>query len=104
GQPVAGRRRVECAGRKQGLGCTAPTFVSAGVEALIEDVLSRFAVPAAEQARLAAAWRARQRRPGRADAERARVKRKLDRLREAYLDGDLNKTEYQSRRAALTAE
>ena len=54
------RRRVECAGRKQGLGCTAPTFVSSGVEAQIEEVLTRFSVPAEEQERLAAAWSARQ--------------------------------------------
>lgn len=104
GQPVDGRRRVECGGRKQGLGCTAPTFLSCGVEAQIADVLSKFEVPQTQQERLVAAWSARQRCQAGADAERTRIKRKLDRLREAYLDGDLDKGEYRSRKAALTAE
>lgn len=104
GQPVDGRRRVECAGRKQGLGCTAPTFVSSGVESQIEGLLGRFAVPGDEQERLIAAWTARQRHDAGAKAERARIERKLARLREAYLDGELSKAEYQTRKGTLTAD
>lgn len=104
GQPVDGRRRIECGGRKQGLGCTAPTFLAHGVEAQIEDALAKFVLPSAQQDRLVAAWRARQHRNASAEAERARIKRKLDRLREAYLDGELDKAEFQTRKAALTSE
>ena len=52
GQPANGRRRVRCAGRKQGLGCDAPTFFAETVEDQMGAVLGNFALPPADRARL----------------------------------------------------
>ncbi|MDP9364626.1 MAG: recombinase family protein, partial [Chloroflexota bacterium] len=103
GQPVNGRRRVQCSGRKQGLGCDAATFYAEAVEAQIEGALGTFAVPAVEQERLVSGWLRRQRADRSTAAERRRLERKLDRLRDAYLDGDLDKGEYQARKADVAA-
>ncbi len=92
------------AGRKPGFGCMAPTLVSRGVEAQIEEALPGFAAPGGELERLIADWSARQRHDAGAGPECARIGRKLARLRESYLDGDFDKTEYQSRKGALAAE
>ncbi len=92
-----GRHRVQCSRRVQTKDCDAPTFFAEVVEEQIGTFLQGFAVPEAERARLVAAWRERQGRRGGGDQERdrARIERTLARLRELYLEGDIDGTEYQ---------
>ncbi len=99
-----GRRRVQCAGRAEGTGCDEPTFFAHVVEDQIGALLGRFALPATDQARLLNAWRRSQSRAVDTAAERIRIRRKLDRLRELYLEGDIDKSPYQNQKTALASE
>jgi hypothetical protein len=103
---VDGRHRVQCSRRVQTKDCDAPTFFAEIVEEQIGTFLQGFAVPESERARLVAAWQERQRQSskGGQKRERSRLERTLVRLRELYLEGDIDGTEYRKRKAALTAE
>ena len=96
-----GRRRIRCAGRTQGNGCDEPSCYADVIEDQIGDLLTGFAVPLGERAHLLAAWRYYHKRTPDAGAERARLRSRLDRLKELYLDGDLDKAAYQAERAAV---
>ncbi|MDP9470059.1 MAG: recombinase family protein [Chloroflexota bacterium] len=106
GRPVVvdGRRRVCCSGRSQGNGCTEPSYPANVVEEQIGAYLQGFAVPEGERERLLTAWRRAQHRPGDTVAARQALHRKLDRVKELYLAGDLERSEYQERKAALTRD
>jgi Recombinase zinc beta ribbon domain len=106
-----GRRRIRCAGRTQGNGCQEPSCYAEIIEDQIGEVLSGFMVPEEERGRLLAAWRYYQSRDTDTAAERIRLQRRLDRLQELYLDGEMDRAEYQTERkfvrdkvAALPAE
>lgn len=96
-----GRKRVRCAGRAQGKGCTQPTFFAEVAEEQMTDYLANFALPAAKLDRLVSAWRRHRQRDVSAVAERARLEAKVRRLREVYLDGDLDSAEYQTRKGEI---
>ena len=99
-----GRRRARCAGRTQGNGCDEPSFYASVVEDQIADLLGRFAIPANHQARLLAAWRHDQSAAVDTVAARLRLNHRLDRLKDLYLDGDLDRATYQARRATVSDE
>lgn len=73
-------------------------------EQLMAGVLSRFMLDAGERERLVAAWVRHHEQTDDGAHARARIERKLARLKEVYLDGDLPKAEYQRRRGELLAE
>ena len=98
---ASGRRRIRCAGRTQGNGCAEPSCFASVVEDQIGDLLAGFAVPEPERARLLTAWRYYQSRATDTTAERLRLKRRADRLRELYLEGDLDRAAYQAERTAV---
>ncbi len=97
-----GRRRIRCAGRTQGNGCNEPSCYADVIEGQIGELLSGFAVPEGERSRLLAAWRYYQSRDTNTAAERIRLRSRLDRLKDLYLDGDLDKAKYHAERAAVT--
>ncbi len=100
----SGQRRVRCAGRTQGNGCDEPSCYASVIEDQIGDLLAGFAVPEAEQQRLIAVWRSFHSPSKDAATERRRLMRRLERVRELYLEGDLDKAAYQARRDALNAQ
>ncbi len=99
-----GKRRARCAGRTQGNGCDEPSFYASIVEDQIAELLGQFAIPAADQNRLLTAWRHYQSASVDTAAARLRIHHRLDRLKEIYLDGDLDRESYQARRATLVEE
>ena len=103
GRP-GGRRSLRCYGRAQGTGCDQPSFYEDVLDEQLAGIVGRFALPASRRSRLVAAWVREQGRRAAPAAERDGVRRKLERLRDAYLDGDLEKGEYQQRKAVLAAQ
>jgi site-specific DNA recombinase len=99
-----GRRSLRCYGRTQGNGCDEPSFSEELLQEQLAALLTDFAVPVDEQERLVAAWRQRQMGNLDAAAAKTRLQHKLARLRELYLDDDLDKATYQAKKAALEAE
>ncbi len=99
-----GRRRVQCAGRAEGNGCDEPTFFADVLEDQMGTLLARFAVPETDQAVLLHAWRRSQSRSVDVAAERLRIQRKLDRLKDLYLEGDLDQTTWRAQKTALQEE
>ena len=67
-------------------------------------LLNAFAVPEGERGRLLTAWRRHQSAAVDTAAERIRIRRKLDRLKDLYLEGDLDKATYQTQKAHLTED
>ena len=57
--------------------------------------------PAEDRGRLLAAWRYYQSRDTSTTAERIRLRRRLTRLKDLYLDGEMNRAEYQAERKAV---
>ena len=106
GKPVVadGHRRVCCAGRSQGNGCTEPSYLAHIVEDQLHAYLGGFAVPEAEQARLLAAWRRSHRQGPDTAAERRRLEQTRDRVKELYLAGAIDPAEYETRTRAAEAE
>src|SRR5215217_4167645 len=88
-----GRRRIRCAGRTQGNGCEEPSCYADLIEDQIGAVLAGFAVPEEERGRLLAAWRYYQSRDTDTTAERIRLNRRLGRLKDLYLDGEVDRAE-----------
>ena len=99
-----GKQRAICSGRTQGLGCTAKTFYAERVENQIGEALESFILAPEQQADLVAAWTGQQRTTASLAPTRAGIERKLARLREAYLAGDLDRAEWQQRQAPLRRE
>ena len=99
-----GRRSLRCYGRIQGNGCDEPSFYEDLLDEQLTGVLSRFAVPQAEQTRLLSAWRRNQSVVVDSAAARIRIRQKLNRLKDLYLDGEMDKSEYQTRKGALADE
>src|SRR5215207_9601843 len=97
-----GRRRIRCAGRTQGNGCEEPSCYADVIENQIGELLAGFAVPEDERGRLLAAWRYFQSRDTGTAAERIRLNRRLARLKEFYLDGEMDRAEYQAERKTAT--
>lgn len=98
---MTGKRRVRCAGRTQGNDCDEPSCFTSVIEDQIGELLAGFAVPPRDQERLLHVWRHYQSQAVDTAAARIRLRRQLERLKDLYLDGDLDKTEYQTRKAAL---
>jgi DNA invertase Pin-like site-specific DNA recombinase len=96
-----GRRRIRCAGRTQGNGCDEPSCYADVIEDQIGELLAGFAVPEDQRRRLLVAWRYYQSRDTDTAAERIRLRRRLDRLKELYLDGEMDRPEYQAERATV---
>lgn len=101
GRP-GGRRSLRCSGRIQGCGCDESSFYEDLTEEQLGAILAHFAIPRPEQQRLLTAWQHFQSRASDTVAERKRIRRKLERAKELYLDGDLDKAEYHAQRADLT--
>jgi hypothetical protein len=97
-----GRRRIRCAGRTQGNGCEEPSCYADIIEDQIGELLAGFAVPEVERVRLLAAWRYYQSRDTDTAAERIRLRRRLARLKDLYLDGEMDRAEYQGERKAVS--
>jgi site-specific DNA recombinase len=98
-------RTLRCAGRTQGNGCEEPSFAEDVLnEQVATDILARFVVDDVAREHLVAAWLRHQRQVGDATQDRARVERRIARLKEVYLMGDMDPEEYQRRRAELLAE
>ncbi len=95
---------MRCAGRIQGNGCTEPSCYASVVEDQIGVLLTAFAVPEDERSRMLTAWRRHQSAAVDTVAERIRIRRKLDRLKDLYLEGDLDKAAYQAQKARLTED
>jgi site-specific DNA recombinase len=93
-----GRRRIQCSGRVQGTDCTEPTFFADVVESQIGTVLSNFDVDPVRRKRLISAYMQGQQHDVSSETSRKRLQRQLQRLRDLYLEGDLNRMEYQDRR------
>ncbi len=101
---MSGKRRIRCAGRGQGSGCDEPSCFAHIIEDQIGALLAAFAVPAATQDRLLNLWRHYQSRDVSMATTRIRLQRKLRRLKELYLEGDLTKKEFQDQKANVTDE
>ncbi len=95
---------MRCAGRTQGNGCDEPSCFADVIEDQVGELLARFAVDGAERERLVTAWRHRRGRNPEASGNRVRLERKLARLKELYLEGDIDKADYQKQKAAASAE
>lgn len=95
------RRRAQCAGRKQGNGCEAPSFHITVVEDQIGGLLRGFAVPIEARERLLTAWRRDRSRHIDVNAERLRLRGKLNRLSELYVDGAIERQAYDAQREAV---
>jgi hypothetical protein len=97
-----GRRRIRCAGRTQGNGCILPSCYADVIEDQIGELLAGFVVPQEERRRLVAAWRYYQSRNTDLVAERLRLRRRLERLKELYLNSEIGRAEYQAERTVVT--
>lgn len=100
-----GKRGLRCSGRAQGSGCDASYVMEDALDAqLAEDILAKFQLPEEEQARLVSLWLASQGQAPDVRAQRESVERRLQRLREVYLDEGMDRAEYQRRRTILFKE
>ena len=99
-----GQRRVQCSGRTQGAGCTEPSFFAHVVEDQIGCLLQTFTVESGRRDHLVQAWERAQHEDVSIEAKRRNVKQQLNRLRDLYVDGDLNRADYQMRRDAMQRE
>lgn len=97
-----GRRRVQCQGRVQGLGCTAVTFYADRLDEQIAVTLETFTIPSPMRADLVrqAIASAGKDRSG-ITTTRQRLEGQLARLQDLYLEGDLSKPQYMERRALV---
>jgi site-specific DNA recombinase len=98
------RRRVQCSGRRQGNGCDAPTFFVETVEEQIGHLLDGFAVPTNAHDWLLTAWRRDRSRHIDANAERIRLRGKLNRLSELYVEGLIQRHAYDEQREATLSQ
>ena len=98
---ASGKRRIRCAGRTQGNGCAEPSCFASVVEDQIGGLLAGFAIPAVDQSRLLNVWRHFQSSATDTATERIRLRRRSERLRELYLDGEMDRAKYQAERNAL---
>ncbi len=101
---VSGKRRIRCAGRTQGNGCDEPSCFASVVEEQIGDLLRAFTVEAVDRDKLLTAWRHYVGRDVDVAGTRARLQRKLARLKDLYLEGDVDKATFQAQKASLHAE
>ncbi len=97
-----GRRRIGCAGRTQGNGCSARSYFADSVESSLGSVLNRFVLPVDSQRSLLAIWKKAQGNIGDRAAERLRLERRLERLKDLYLDGTIDQARFRRERADLT--
>jgi site-specific DNA recombinase len=101
---TSGKRRIRCSGRTQGNGCDEPSCFASVVEDQIGELLRSFEVEREERDRLLTAWRHFRGRNANAAGTRAGLERKLGRLKDLYLEGDIDKSTYQVQKAEITAE
>lgn len=99
-----GRRRIQCSGRTQGSGCDEPSFFTSGVENQIGELLSHFNIATERRAKLLGAWKQGQSKNESGEAKHRQLAHQLSRLRDLYLDGDLDRADYQRRRDAAQRE
>jgi site-specific DNA recombinase len=93
------RTRIECASRRQGLKCEAPSFYAEVVESQIGELLTRFVVPPEHRREFVTLWLAQQEQRASSAQERHRLEAKADRIKFLYLEGDLDDTDYRQERA-----
>ena len=95
------RRRVECAGRRQGSDCQAPSFFADVVEDQLGQLLTAFAIPADRRAALVQRWQERRGERQSTAAERQRLERKAERVKLLYIEGELDDADYRRQRAEI---
>lgn len=98
---VSQRRRVECAGKRQGSNCQAPSFFADVVEDQLGHLLTSFAIPEERRDTLIQRWQERRGERQSTEAERARLERKAERVKLLYIEGELNDVEYRRQRAQI---
>lgn len=98
------RRRIECAGRKQGHSCTEPSCYADVIEDQINAALGSFRIPEHDRGRLLALWNQYSAGPTAYAVTRRKLEGKLERLRLLYLDGDIDRPDYQRQRADIQAD
>jgi DNA invertase Pin-like site-specific DNA recombinase len=95
---------VMCGSRVEGRGCDLPTYKQDEVLTILGEWLASWITAERSRERALATYRHNQSSNVDHTAQRLVIERKLVRLRELYLDGDVGKDEYQQRRDMLTAE
>lgn len=96
-------RRVQCSGRRQGNGCHVPTFLVETVEDQIGRFLDGFGAPTEARSRHLIAWCLSRSLQIIVDAERIRLRSKLDRVSELYVEGTVTRPAYDAQREAILA-
>jgi len=104
GNRDGGRQRVQCQGRVQGKGCTAPTFYSAVLDEQLGTLLRGFTAEERSRTQLLEAWGRHARRDVDTSTIRAGLERKLARYQTLYLEGDLDLRTYRHQKAAIAGE
>lgn len=95
---------VMCSSRVEGRGCDLPTYKQDELIALLGEWFTSWTASERAEERALATYRANRSANVDHTAQRLIVERKLERLRDLYLDGDLGKAEYHRRRDGLLAE
>ncbi len=101
-QPAKGRPRLYCAGRRQGKPCTARSAALSGYDAQLADYLQTFVIPKDYQARLYQhVVDAEPTKEHAAAEQRRRLEAQIERLRDLYVLGDIDKARYLADRERL---
>ena len=101
---ASGRKRVGCSGRGQGNGCLTSSVFTDPVEDGFGDLLRKFTVPATERDELLTLWRRTRKSAGDGQAERNRIERRLERLKDLYIDGAIDRARFQQERSDLASQ
>jgi hypothetical protein len=106
GEPmhVEGVQRLTCWGRRQARGCRAPSVSVAVIEEQGGAYLRALAFPEDTRARILDAYKQTKPETMERDRERQAIQGQLQRLADLYLLGDIEKGDYEARRAPLRAE
>jgi site-specific DNA recombinase len=95
------RRRIECAGRRQGTDCDAPSFFAEVLEEQLASLLSNFQVPEDRRDALVKQWQSRAGSRRSTAHERDRLEAKAERIRTLYIEGDLDEQSYRRQRSEI---
>jgi site-specific DNA recombinase len=95
--------RIVCSNRVQSGTCDQASLTSDRIDDQLAVVLGAFAIPVHDGATLLEYVAERMAQPTGAAAERARLDRKLERLKELYLDGDVDQLDFHRQRREVQA-